>query len=130
MNTKRLFPENLSGPADNNERQSDTLSGTINVRAIMSTDLDERPTSMHSRRKGMLKRLRRWTGKKLTAICPVWSGHRRTSNDEEVISKLLHTKILKFCSKSNANYLNAFLVFSVDSFVSSYHSRKSYRTIM
>lgn len=79
----------------NNEREFDMLTGTINVRGIISMDLNKRFTAVRSRQK-VFKRFRRWTGKKLTAIRPVWPGRQRSSSDVEVISKLLIRRLLNF----------------------------------
>jgi len=90
MDTKLFFPEHLSGLDDNNEHQIDTLSGTVDFRVIMSTNLNERPTAVPTRRKGVFKRFRQWVGKRSRAIRRIWSRRqRRTESRVEVIGKMI-----------------------------------------
>lgn len=91
MDTKRKLSERLTGPDDNNnEHQIDTLSGTKNVTAVTSTDVNEPPAAVILRRKGVFKRFRRWAGKRSRAVRRVCSlRSHRIENRVEVTGKLM-----------------------------------------
>jgi len=92
MSPRRLHSRYLRRPSDNYHLDESFIE-TTNFDTFMLTDMDDQYTEVSNRSSGLFKRFRRWTGKRLRAICPASLCRDRTSSSNvEVISKLIMLK--------------------------------------